>query len=316
VPLGARIPTKNPKPWEFDDSLPEPDEQTWSKISITVQRTDGGIIDAELLRPNSWIQANRVVAGQALPMHIEELQVDGVATITAIDACPALSSGEGSAVTGRFVTRRVDEIARIEVLGADGQIETIEGTTIHPIWSLDRNDWVPLGELQEGERLLSGLPRPASATSGIGFEGIVGEGQTAIVITLSILHRSTPVYNIEVHGQHVYQVGELGLLVHNTCVIQPGTQAWADAMSAIANAAKGQKLNFTVKTATDAKQLLFGALGNMNRYKNYAHDVLHYSKGYEMHNVMNARELTVHSLQHLKWYANKTSGHIFYKFPN
>ena len=213
VPLGARIPTKNPKPWEFDDSLPEPDEQTWSKISITVQRIDGGFIDAELLRPNSWIQANGVVAGQALPMHIEELQVDGLATITAIDACPALSSGEGSAVTGRFITRRVDEIARIEVLGADGQIETIEGTTIHPIWSLDRNDWVPLGELQEGERLLSGLTCPASV-SGIGIEG---QGQAAIVITHSIHHRATPVYNIEVHGQHVYQVGELALLVHNAC---------------------------------------------------------------------------------------------------
>jgi len=25
------------------------------------------------------------------------------------------------------------------------------------------------------------------------------------------------VYNIEVHGEHVYQVGELGLVVHNTC---------------------------------------------------------------------------------------------------
>ena len=150
-------------------------------------------------------------------IEIRQLQVDGVATITAIDTCPALSSGEGRAVTGRFVTRRVDEIARIEVLGADGQIETIEGTTIHPIWSLDRNDWVPLGELQEGERLLSGLPRPASATSGIGFEGIEGEGQAAIVIAHSIHHRSTPIYNIEVHGQHVYQVGELGLLVHNAC---------------------------------------------------------------------------------------------------
>ena len=26
------------------------------------------------------------------------------------------------------------------------------------------------------------------------------------------------VYNIEVHGEHVYQVSELGLVVHNTCI--------------------------------------------------------------------------------------------------
>jgi hypothetical protein len=66
----------------------------------------------------------------------------------------------------------------------------------------------------------------------------------------------------------------------------------------------------------DLTQLLKEALGDMNQYNNYAHDVLNYAKGFEIHNVMNARELTVHSLQHLKWYANKTSGHIFYKNPN
>jgi hypothetical protein len=36
-------------------------------------------------------------------------------------------------------------------------------------------------------------------------------------VCFQILHRSIPVYNIEVHGGHVYQVGELGLLVHNAC---------------------------------------------------------------------------------------------------
>ncbi len=32
VPLGARVPTKNPKPWEYDDSLPEPDQSTWARF--------------------------------------------------------------------------------------------------------------------------------------------------------------------------------------------------------------------------------------------------------------------------------------------
>ncbi len=31
---------------------------------------------------------------------------------------------------------------------------------------------------------------------------------------------STAVYNIEVHGEHAYQVSELGLIVHNECVYQ------------------------------------------------------------------------------------------------
>jgi hypothetical protein len=35
------------------------------------------------------------------------------------------------------------------------------------------------------------------------------------VLSLALVTCSLPVYNIEVHGEHVYQVGELGLLVHN-----------------------------------------------------------------------------------------------------
>jgi hypothetical protein len=50
VPLGARVPTKNPKPWEYDDSLPDPVQADWAKISITMHRNDGGIVDAELIR--------------------------------------------------------------------------------------------------------------------------------------------------------------------------------------------------------------------------------------------------------------------------
>jgi hypothetical protein len=55
---------------------------------------------------------------------------------------------------------------------------------------------VPLAELSEGETL----------------QGSVGP---AIVLSVSLSRVSQPVYNIEVHNEHVYQVGELGVLVHN-----------------------------------------------------------------------------------------------------
>lgn len=199
VPLGARVPTKNPKPWEYDDSFPEPDQATWAKLSLTIERTDGGIVDAELLRPRSWINANGIQAGQYLPLSIPELEVAGHAVVTAIEDCPIIAPGEGSVVTGRFVTRRVDVIARIEVIGADGQIDIIEGTTIHPIWSLDRNDWVPLGELKKGEQLL-------------------GSADSVVIQNYCTVHQSVPVYNIEVHGEHVYAVGALQVPAHNSCL--------------------------------------------------------------------------------------------------
>ena len=101
-------------------------------------------------------------------------------------------------VTGRFTTSRVNVIVRLTIAGPDGSTEVLEGTTVHPIWSVDRNDWIQLSDLQEGERLL--------AADGI-----------ATVVSISIVSTNVPVYNIEVHGEHVYQVGELGLLVHNAC---------------------------------------------------------------------------------------------------
>ena len=183
-------------PAQYDDSLPEPDEVTWAKFAFTIQRTDGGIVDAELIRPRSWIQANGIRPGHALPMHIEELQIDGEATVTSIESCPPIAAGDGSAVTGRFVTRQVDEIAVVKVLGPNGQIETIEGTTIHPVWSVDQQDWIGLGDLEIGETLSCELG-------------------PATVLDVQVKHESTPVFNIEIHGEHVYQVGELGLLVHN-----------------------------------------------------------------------------------------------------
>ena len=196
VPVGARVQTRNPRRWEYDDSLPEPDEANWAKLSITVQRSDGGVVDAELLRPRAWIERHGIVAGQLLPLHLPELEVSGQALVTAVEACPPIAGGEGSVVTARFVTREVHVVASVEVLGPDGSVETITGTTIHPVWSVDREDWVPLGELVQGETLQ-------------------GEGGLAVVLSITLSRVAQPVYNLEVHGEHVYQVGQLGVLVHN-----------------------------------------------------------------------------------------------------
>ena len=197
VPIGARVPTKNPNRFEVDPQ-PEPDQATWAKVSITVERSDGGIVDAEIIRPRSWILESGLCAGRMLPFNLPELEVSGLALVTAIDDCPPIAEGEGSVVTARFVTREVHVVASVDVLGADGTVETITGTTIHPIWSVDRQEWVPLAELADGETLQ-------------GLDGL------AVVLSVTLSRVTQPVYNIEVHGEHVYQVGELGLVVHNTC---------------------------------------------------------------------------------------------------
>ncbi len=120
------------------------------------------------------------------------MQLKGRATVTEISDCPPIAAGEGAVVTGRFVTLRVNRLIRLTMTG---DVELV-GTPSHPIWSADRQDWVPLGELIVGEKLRSRT-------------GIVRAEQ------IEVLDEEASVYNIEVHGQHVYEVTALGILVHN-----------------------------------------------------------------------------------------------------
>lgn len=102
-------------------------------------------------------------------------------------------------VTARFKTERhVEALSRVEFADSDGRSEQITGTRQHPIWSLDRNSWIGLGELEEGER-------------------VAAQHGPVLVTSVEQLSDTSTVYNIEVAGEHVYQVGELGILVHNAC---------------------------------------------------------------------------------------------------
>jgi hypothetical protein len=100
-------------------------------------------------------------------------------------------------------------VASVQLRGPGGKLETLTGTELHPIWSVDRADWIPLSQLQPGERLLC----DDASTS---WDGESGRGQAhAIVLGVTLSTVCEPVYNLEIHGEHVYQVGELGVLVHN-----------------------------------------------------------------------------------------------------
>ncbi|MEZ6127737.1 MAG: polymorphic toxin-type HINT domain-containing protein [Planctomycetaceae bacterium] len=88
------------------------------------------------------------------------------------------------------------ENCRLKTLG---EAEPIGTTSNHPFWSVDRQEYVQAGQLRVGERLqtlhgdtkivVSNLPRPGPKTN---------------------------VYNLEVHAEHTYFVGQDGVLVHNS----------------------------------------------------------------------------------------------------
>ena len=153
VRLGSRISTRNPRQWEYDDSLPEPDQNHYRLMQLTVHADDGRFLEIELLRPQSWIEAAGANTCTIAHMELPELQVSGIVHVVDLRPCPDFAEGDGSVVTGRFITRQVDEIVRLELIDESGHTSILEGTGIHPIWSLDRDDWTQLGELQPLERL-------------------------------------------------------------------------------------------------------------------------------------------------------------------
>lgn len=196
VQLGERVRGTNP---ELDDSaraIPDPDPTTWRRVSLRLTKADGSPLEIDLLRPLGWIEGEGADVGTTIALDLPELGASGPAEVLAVGPCPPIAPGEGNVVTGRFMHR---SSANLLDLRLEGQAEVTGVTANHPFWSVDRRAFVPAGELQVGERLdtASGAMRVASITPRAGDE---------------------PVYNLEVHREHVYQVTMAGVLVHNNCI--------------------------------------------------------------------------------------------------
>ncbi|MFN6140636.1 MAG: hypothetical protein ACK480_19280, partial [Planctomycetota bacterium] len=80
---------------------------------------------------------------------------------------------------------------------------------------------MPLAELAQGERLCCD-----TEFFGLGFPSGLSPKASGLVLSVTLSRVSQPVYNIEVHGEHVYQVGELGVLVHNVSSISGVSRVW------------------------------------------------------------------------------------------
>ena len=104
------------------------------------------------------------------------------------------------------------------------------GTGSHPLYSLDRDDWVRVRNLQIGERLQTA----EGAVSVEALEKVRGE------------HR---VYNLEVEWAHKYLVGDALVRAHNTCWL------YTQDVSVVWNLQIGQRLQ-TASGAVSVEALL------------------------------------------------------------
>jgi hypothetical protein len=186
------LPVKTRSPWEFDDSLPEPVQAEWSLVTFSMQRDDRSEIEVEMIRPTSFWEQQAAVPGAKVFLEFPELEVSTYAKVRKVEPSPPIAAGSGNVVTARIVTLKASDL--VELTLETG--ETLTGTPPHPIWSVERQDWVELGEIEVGEHLQT--------------------ADGAVEITaFRLLNTGETVYNLEVHGHHIYQVSELGVLVHN-----------------------------------------------------------------------------------------------------
>ncbi len=160
---------------------------------MAVDHGIGSYLEAEMLRPQEWAEFHQLFPAKSFRFHSEDLEVTGAAIITAIQSAPAIAEGDGPVVISRFVTHGVNSLATVTLENG----EQLTGTRQHPIWCENREEWTQLAELQPGDlaRSRHGLLQVAQVT---------------------LLHDTQTVYNLEVHGEHVYELLDCGILVHNS----------------------------------------------------------------------------------------------------
>ncbi len=192
VLLGYRVPSRNPASDESLNISPPPDYLGWKVICMEVKHRNGSIVDVQLMRSEDWIERNGLQIGAAIDLQLTEIEVEANGFVVSIEDGPEIMPGDGAVVTGRFVTREGSDLVRVTF--EDGT--QLIGTTNHPVWSPLDWDWRCLGEFEPGQFVYTraGLLAVASVEKLPGWQ---------------------PLYNIEVDGEHVYEVTAHGILVHN-----------------------------------------------------------------------------------------------------
>ncbi len=194
-----RLSGYNPLPFDTDRDVPEPTPATHRKVVLEMVKENGLLLEMELTQSLDWIAAVGAEPGGTVYMDLPEFGAVGEATVTAIGPCPAVPPGPGNLVTGIFE----HEADNVIDLYLDGAKEPIGCTDNHRFWSEEREDYVEAGHLNPGEKVWTHRLGITTVNAAVPRPG---------------LHR---VWNLEVHGEHVYEVGELGVLVHNSYGVRP-----------------------------------------------------------------------------------------------
>ena len=164
----------------------------WQEIHLVLHHSETAWVDIQLLRGAQWFRQHQPEVGGTLFIDMPEMGVSGNAYVNAINEHPEIEEGPGRLVTGIFR----HSTGQVYDLKLKSEQAPLRVTGSHPVWSVDRKEWIPAAELNPGETL-----RTLQGTTMV--EGVEERSEPE------------PVYNLEVDVDHVYRVGDSGVLVHN-----------------------------------------------------------------------------------------------------
>ena len=158
------------------------------------------LIFLKVLRSAQWLKAEGIEGpGDQSYVELDELEVSGRARVVALRPAPRIASGCGRLVMGTLTHLNND----VRELSFEGVEEPLRVTGLHPLFSLDRKDWVLVRHLLLGERLQT-------------IDG------SAVIEAIRQVPEERRVFNLSVEGEREYLVGEEAIRAHNSCVTEPG----------------------------------------------------------------------------------------------
>jgi hypothetical protein len=187
----------NGKTEAADPNATSVNRRTWRELTITA-----GDWDVQTLEPLSWIKSNHVKDGSQELLsdfvNVAEMGVPaGLAgTVDSISACPAIQSGPGRVVLATVSHLNAD-VYHLTLKNEAGKTETLGVTGYHRFYDVNAG-WVDVQSMYNGET-------------------VRGDHGDLTVVGLVRDPGTDRVYNMTVEADHVYYVGDLGALVHNSC---------------------------------------------------------------------------------------------------
>lgn len=189
--------------YDYENITPE----TWQIGTFEIIEPTGRKVEVEANRPKSWYKDNNVNAiGDKAHFFMPEIGINGEATLisirpTVVNTTDFALNESGMVDRPVITTFKRNASVIYDYYFSDGSM--IGATPEHPFFSVDRNNYLAVGELQFGEQVMTAGQKVVKFIAGKQRD------------------KGEPVYNFEVWREHNYYVGsgesEEYFLVHNNC---------------------------------------------------------------------------------------------------